>query len=327
MKGKSEAPRRMTNESGTVVWSATYYPFGEMTAGSSNTHGFTGKEYDSEMDLNYFCQRYYDPQIGRFMTRDLIQQPVYSTYAYCVNNPLRYVDPLGLEGEARPGLRGALVTALGIYLSHNHMAPPIQHMERDAANQLILQVIEIRLAQNYDRDDVTKDNVLSLIQGIDVVEIFQVWQNFSEFDQRIIDAQTNSVLENQLIYLSNRFDAYNSDDFQRDLGPIGTSNQADVDYAKKELMRRIPEARKIEIISSCESKDFPAENTPAMYYNGTLYITSKAQPDVIMWYIAHDSYELYAIGKHNIVHGSASGPAHWMAVLRVDIYWREKYGP
>jgi RHS repeat-associated protein len=93
------SPRKMTDESGSVVWSATYYPFGEMTAGSSNTHGFTGKEYDSEMGLNYFCQRYYDPQIGRFMTRDLIQQPVYSTYAYCVNNPLKYVDPLGLDEE------------------------------------------------------------------------------------------------------------------------------------------------------------------------------------------------------------------------------------
>ncbi|GAH93040.1 unnamed protein product, partial [marine sediment metagenome] len=46
------------------------YPFGEMTAGSGNTHGFTGKEFDSEMGLNYFCQRYYDPEIGRFMTLD-----------------------------------------------------------------------------------------------------------------------------------------------------------------------------------------------------------------------------------------------------------------
>jgi RHS repeat-associated protein len=91
------SPRKMTDESGTAVWSATYYPFGEMTAESGNTHGFTGKEYDSEMGLNYFCQRYYDPQIGRFMTRDLIQQPVYSTYAYCVNNPLKYIDPLGLD--------------------------------------------------------------------------------------------------------------------------------------------------------------------------------------------------------------------------------------
>ena len=60
----------MTDERSSTVWSATYYPFGEMTAGSNNTHGFTGKEFDSEMGLNYFCQRYYDPKIGRFMTLD-----------------------------------------------------------------------------------------------------------------------------------------------------------------------------------------------------------------------------------------------------------------
>jgi RHS repeat-associated protein len=64
--------RKMTNELGAVVWSAKYYPFGEMTESGfyDNTHGFTGKEYDDEMNLNYFCQRYYDPQIGRFMTLD-----------------------------------------------------------------------------------------------------------------------------------------------------------------------------------------------------------------------------------------------------------------
>ena len=64
------SPRKMTDERGSTVWSATYYPFGEMTAGSNNTHGFTGKEFDSEMGLNYFCQRYYDPEIGRFTTLD-----------------------------------------------------------------------------------------------------------------------------------------------------------------------------------------------------------------------------------------------------------------
>jgi len=57
---------------------------------AANTHGFTGKEFDEEMGLNYFCQRYYDPEIGRFMTQDLIQMPSYSTYAYCFNNPLKF---------------------------------------------------------------------------------------------------------------------------------------------------------------------------------------------------------------------------------------------
>jgi RHS repeat-associated protein len=89
------SPRTMTNEIGAVTWTANYYPFGEMTAGSGNTHGFTGKEYDSEMGLNYFCQRYYDPQIGRFMTLDPLDSPASSPYAYCANNPFRFIDPTG----------------------------------------------------------------------------------------------------------------------------------------------------------------------------------------------------------------------------------------
>ncbi|MEO0127140.1 MAG: RHS repeat-associated core domain-containing protein, partial [candidate division WOR-3 bacterium] len=86
------SPRKMTNESGTVVWTGAYQPFGEMLAGSGNVHGFTGKELDAESGLNYFCQRYYDSQIGRFMTRDLIPTPAFSSYSYCLNNPLKYID-------------------------------------------------------------------------------------------------------------------------------------------------------------------------------------------------------------------------------------------
>jgi len=89
------SPRKMTDERGSTVWSAIYYPFGEMTAGSNNTHGFTGKEFDSEMGLNYFCQRYYDPEIGRFTTLDPQNSPTASPYAYCANCPLVFVDPTG----------------------------------------------------------------------------------------------------------------------------------------------------------------------------------------------------------------------------------------
>ncbi|MEO0124249.1 MAG: RHS repeat-associated core domain-containing protein [candidate division WOR-3 bacterium] len=64
------SPRKMTNESGVVVWTGAYQPFGEMLAGSGNVHGFTGKELDAETGLNYFCLRYYDSQIGRFITLD-----------------------------------------------------------------------------------------------------------------------------------------------------------------------------------------------------------------------------------------------------------------
>ncbi|MEO0127236.1 MAG: RHS repeat-associated core domain-containing protein, partial [candidate division WOR-3 bacterium] len=101
------SPRKMTNESGTVVWTDAYQPFGEMLAGTGNVHGFTGKELDAETGLNYFCLRYYDPQIGRFLTLDpfggYIELPqTQMRYGYCINNPLKYIDPLGLDGEKWP---------------------------------------------------------------------------------------------------------------------------------------------------------------------------------------------------------------------------------
>jgi len=52
-----------------------------------------------EMGLNYFCLRYYDPQIGRFMTLDPVDQKGMSPYAYCFNNPLISLDPTGAARE------------------------------------------------------------------------------------------------------------------------------------------------------------------------------------------------------------------------------------
>ncbi len=43
----------------------------------------------------YYGARYYDPELGRFLTRD--PKGGINQYSYCNNNPMKYVDPDGCE--------------------------------------------------------------------------------------------------------------------------------------------------------------------------------------------------------------------------------------
>ena len=88
----------VTDASGTKVWSANYSAFGELlgTTGSLDQEAvYTGKGYDDEVGLYYFNARWYDPELGRFISEDPAQDGV-NWYVYVSNNPLKYVDPTGL---------------------------------------------------------------------------------------------------------------------------------------------------------------------------------------------------------------------------------------
>jgi len=108
----------MTDSRGEVVEEQKNLPFGELIQGDER-YGFTMKELD-ETDLQYFGVRYYNPEVGRFLTIDPLLQYA-SPYIYAGDNPLRYVDPTGAEswekeyskyspGEQKTidGIKGAL---------------------------------------------------------------------------------------------------------------------------------------------------------------------------------------------------------------------------
>jgi RHS repeat-associated protein len=107
--------RLVTDAAGGAKSCVDYLPFGEELgswngrtaacyAGNAGRVKFTGKERDAETGLDYFGARYYSGAQGRFTTPDPLMASAHvadpqswNRYSYARNNPLRYVDPDGME--------------------------------------------------------------------------------------------------------------------------------------------------------------------------------------------------------------------------------------
>jgi RHS repeat-associated protein len=118
--------RLVTDSSGNVKERFDYLPFGEglgpnvngrsakyasynggafPAGGDGESIKFTGKERDAESSLDYFGARYMSSAQGRFTSVDpiwitkerLLDPQRLNLYAYGRNNPLRYIDPQGMD--------------------------------------------------------------------------------------------------------------------------------------------------------------------------------------------------------------------------------------
>jgi RHS repeat-associated protein len=110
--------RLVTDAAGAPVRRFDYWPFGMELFGTDTSYRtaalgygtgsnpvvrFTGKERDGETGLDYFGARYMSGAQGRFTSPDPLlssgrpwDPQSWNRYAYVLNNPLRYTDPLGL---------------------------------------------------------------------------------------------------------------------------------------------------------------------------------------------------------------------------------------
>ena len=79
----------------------TYNAYGVQTnsTGDSNPYRYCGEYWDEESGLIYLRNRYYDPNVGRFISEDPIRDGA-NWYAYCGGNPVMYIDPTGLYADA-----------------------------------------------------------------------------------------------------------------------------------------------------------------------------------------------------------------------------------
>src|SRR5690606_1206029 len=65
------SPIAKTNSGGAVIETSEYEPYGDLLNGPNDDRaGYTGHVMDAASGLTYMQQRYYDPQIGRFLSVD-----------------------------------------------------------------------------------------------------------------------------------------------------------------------------------------------------------------------------------------------------------------
>ncbi|WP_419666495.1 RHS repeat-associated core domain-containing protein [Streptomyces sp. 2-1] len=95
-------PTELVDEDGDVVWtrSSTLWGVPAGPAGGDRADcplRFPGQYFDAETGLHYNHHRYYEPGTARYLSPDpLGRTPAPNHYAY-VNNPLQWMDPLGLK--------------------------------------------------------------------------------------------------------------------------------------------------------------------------------------------------------------------------------------
>ena len=93
--------RVVVSQDGTVEEVNQYYPFGGTFASTSpvQPYKYNGKELDRKGGLDWYDYgaRYYDAALGRWHAVDPMAEKYYSVspYAYCFNNPVKFIDPSG----------------------------------------------------------------------------------------------------------------------------------------------------------------------------------------------------------------------------------------
>ena len=132
----------ITDEIGRGVEFIEYYPFGYTatdTDAELSDYKFNDKRLDDDLRLYFYGNRFYNPQIGRFVSPDPLQNDIPSiasagmnnsqylnAYAYANNNPVKYIDPDGqiafLAAMAIAAVVGAAIDAaieIGVQMYEN----------------------------------------------------------------------------------------------------------------------------------------------------------------------------------------------------------------
>ena len=198
--------RVVVNGSGAVTETNHYYPFGgTFASGTVQPYKYNGKELDTKAGLNWYDYgaRHYDAALGRFTTQDPLAKDYYATspYGYCLNNPVKFVDPDGKKirpgNLVRRGYRnGGRPNPYAFY--PNGIRPQSYRMVNKVSYKGTGLYEQIALGeQNYVTDVTVGDNTVQMSRNNNVsliaVGITGIIDHRRQFSERLLDMSVETI--------------------------------------------------------------------------------------------------------------------------------------
>ena len=207
----------VTDEEGNLLNLYEYDAWGNLTAEEeqvSNRFKYTGEQFDAITQQYYLRARFYNPSLARFMQEDTYRGDGLNLYAYCANNPVRYVDPSGHWCEVKQNAYERLVKENGF---------DINNIDPDTKLRFMAEAANIVKGLDVGRNDTI----------IELPEIVSPEQNRPSGpvadmpnDGRHGEGGSKSGTTSKTVYRGDRASVVPEDVFQNGFSPKGTHNDA-----------------------------------------------------------------------------------------------------
>ena len=136
--------RLLADGAGHVITNGGYDAYGtpDRVSDVGGEYLFLGERRDPETGLIHLRARQYDPEIGRFMTKDPLGYSAgINAYVYCGNDPVNRSDPMGLDDDAtafEAYINGKSLVYYGINTDHDEAVRQVEAAGFDMNNTVVV---------------------------------------------------------------------------------------------------------------------------------------------------------------------------------------------